>query len=81
MLGSHQSPRADLPGAVAALASQVLPVGQEARGPSALERKPGVDEGGGAAVMVHEERLNMYTQHEAVSQASISQWRRSPVIV
>ncbi|TNN46366.1 hypothetical protein EYF80_043426 [Liparis tanakae] len=41
---SHQSPWADLPGTVAALPSQVLAVGQDARGPSALERKPGVDE-------------------------------------
>lgn len=35
---SHQSPRADLPGAVAALTCQVLVVSQEARGPRALER-------------------------------------------
>lgn len=61
---SHLSPRADLPGAVAALASQVLAVGQEARGPSALKREPGVDEGGGPAVVVHEERLNVCTPPE-----------------
>lgn len=58
---SHQSSWADLPGTVAALAGQVLAVSQEARGPSALERQPGVDEGGGTAVMVHEERLHVYT--------------------
>ena len=47
---------------MAALAGQVLAVGEEAGGPSALERQPGVDEGGGAAVMVHEERLHSYAQ-------------------
>lgn len=44
---------------MAALAGQVLAVGEEAGGPGALERQPGVDEGGGAAVMVHEERLHL----------------------
>jgi len=63
---SHQSPWADLPGTVAALPSQVLAVGQDAWGPSALERKPGVDEGGSTAGMVHKERLHVYTEHEAI---------------
>lgn len=47
---------------MAALAGQVLAVGEDAGGPGALERQPGVDEGGGAAVMVHEERLHSYTR-------------------
>lgn len=42
---------------MAALAGQVLAVGEEAGGPAALQRQPGVDEGGGAAVVVHKERL------------------------
>lgn len=46
-----------LPGAVAALAAQVLPVGQQAGGAGALEGQPRVDEGRGAAVVVHKERL------------------------
>lgn len=54
---THQSPGADLPGTVAALARQVLPVSQDAWGPSALERQPWVDEGCGSAVVVHKERL------------------------
>lgn len=54
---THQPPWADLAGAVAALAGQVLPMSQDAGGPSALEGQTGVDEGGGSAVMVHEERL------------------------
>lgn len=37
---------------------------QEARGPRALEREPGVDEGSGPAVMVHEERLREHTQRQ-----------------
>lgn len=52
---------------MAALASQVLAVSQEARGPSALERQPGVDEGRRTAVMVHKERLHMYTQEKTVT--------------
>lgn len=63
MLESHQSSWADLAGAVAALAGQVLAVGQEARGPSALERQPGVDERGGSTVMVHKERLQARNRH------------------
>lgn len=42
---------------MAALAGQVLAVSEEAGGPAALQRQPGVDEGGGAAVVVHKERL------------------------
>lgn len=45
---------------MAALTCQVLAVGQEARGPSALERQSGVDECGGTAVMVHKERLQAH---------------------
>lgn len=59
---SHQPSGADLPGTVAALARQVLAVSQDARGPSALERQPGVDEGRGSAVMVHKERLQVHTR-------------------
>lgn len=55
--GAHQTSGAHLPGAVAALAAQVLPVGQEAAGSSSLQRQPGVNEGGGAAVMIHKEGL------------------------
>lgn len=47
---------------MAALAGQVLAVGEDAGGPGALEGQPGVDEGGGATVMVHEERLHSYTR-------------------
>lgn len=50
-----------LPGAVAALAAQVLPVGQQAGGARALEGQPRVDEGRGAAVVVHKERLREET--------------------
>lgn len=63
MTGScpHPAPqarsRAHLPGAVAALSGQVLPVSQRARGPAALQREPRVDERGGPGVVVHEERL------------------------
>lgn len=56
----YQTSRADLPGAVAALAGQVLTVSQEAWGPRALKREPGVDESGGTAVVVHEERLRVH---------------------
>lgn len=45
--------------AVAALAAQVLAVDQKAAGSSALNRQTGVYEGGGPAVMVHEERLRV----------------------
>lgn len=48
---------------MAALAGQVLAVGQEGSGPRALEGQPGVDEGGGTAVMVHEERLHLHTHN------------------
>lgn len=54
---AHQATGAHLPGAVAALAAQVLAVGQQTTGPDALQGQPGVDEGGGAAVVVHKERL------------------------
>lgn len=57
---------------MAALAGQVLAVSQKARrGPRALERQPGVDEGGGAAVMVHEERLHMYTHKQETQRMSL----------
>lgn len=65
---SHQATRADLSGAVAALTGQVLTVSQEARRSGALERQPGVDEGGGAAVVIHKERLNTQkTSHQPVT--------------
>lgn len=54
---AQQVPCAHLPGAVAALAAEVLPVGQQAAGPGALQGQAGVYEGGGPAVVVHEERL------------------------
>lgn len=54
---TSQSSRADLPGAVAALACEVVPVSQQTGGPCALEGKPGVNESGGPAVMIHKERL------------------------
>ena len=44
-----------LPGAVAALAAEVLAMSQQTRGAGALEREPGVNEGRGATVMIHEE--------------------------
>lgn len=59
---SHQSAWTDFPSAVATLASQMLAVSQEAWGPGALERQSGVNEGGGTTVMVHKERLQVYTK-------------------
>lgn len=44
---------------MAALAAQVLPMDQKAAGSSALKRQTGVYEGGGPAVVVHEERLRV----------------------
>lgn len=44
---------------MAALTAEVLPVGQKAAGSSALQWQTGVYEGGGPAVMVHEERLRV----------------------
>lgn len=46
---------------MAALAAQVLAVGEQAAGPGALQRQPRVYEGGGAAVVVHEKRLEKQT--------------------
>lgn len=60
---SYRPAWADLPGAVAALAGQVLAVGQQAGGPRTLERQPGVYEGGGSAVVIHEERLLRFRKH------------------
>lgn len=48
---------------MAALAGQVLAVGEDARRPAALQRQPRVDEGGGSAVVVHKERLRAETVH------------------
>ncbi|KAK3530003.1 hypothetical protein QTP86_009393 [Hemibagrus guttatus] len=48
---------AHLSGTVAALAAQVLPVSEEAAGPSTLQRQPRVYKGGGAAVVVYKKRL------------------------
>ncbi len=42
---------------VASLAAQVLSVGQQPGGARTLERQPGVDEGRGATVVIHKERL------------------------
>ncbi len=64
---SYQSSWADLPRTVAALAGQVLAVSEETWGAGALERQSGVDEGGGTAVMVHEERLHVYTKNKKLN--------------
>lgn len=48
-----------LPGTVAALAAQMLAVGQQPGGARTLEGQPRVDEGRGATVMIHEERLRV----------------------
>lgn len=42
---------------VAALAAQVLAMGQQAGGTGALEGQPRVDEGRGTTVVIHKERL------------------------
>ena len=52
---------------MAALAGQVLAVSQDAGGSGALQGQPGVDEAGGAAVMIHKERLRVYTTQEMSS--------------
>lgn len=54
---TQQSPSGHLSSTVAALASQVLAVSEEAQRPRALERQPGVNERSGTAVMVYKERL------------------------
>lgn len=46
-----------LPSTVAALAAQVLAMGQQAGGTGALQGQPGVDEGRGTTVVIHKERL------------------------
>lgn len=46
-----------LASAVAALAAQVLAMGQQAGGTGALEGQPRVDEGRGTTVVIHKERL------------------------
>lgn len=46
-----------LTGTVAALPRQVLPVDQRACWPAALQRKPWVDERGGAGIVVDKESL------------------------
>lgn len=67
---SHPAPQAPppwapghthLPGAVAALPGQVLPMGQRARGSAALQGEPRVDERGGSGVVVHKKRLGRNT--------------------
>lgn len=42
---------------VAALPGQVLPMNQRARGSTALQREPGVNESGGAGVVVDKKCL------------------------
>lgn len=56
-----------LPGAVAALSAQVLPVSEQSAGPSTLQRQPRVYEGGGAAVMVHKKRLEKQQRSDKMS--------------
>jgi len=51
---------------VAALAAQVLAVGQQPGGARALEREPRVDEGRGATVVIHEEGLRIEMRTPAV---------------
>lgn len=55
-----------LPGTVAALAAQVLAVGQQPGGARALEGQPRVDEGRGATVVIHEERLRIEMEKDTV---------------
>ena len=53
---------------MAALAAQVLAVGQQPGGARALEGQPGVDEGRGATVVIHEERLRIEMEKHTVRQ-------------
>lgn len=48
-----------LPSTVAALTAQMLAVGQQPGGARTLERQPWVNEGRGATVVIHEERLRI----------------------
>lgn len=60
---SYPSAGANLSGAVAALPCQVLVVSQHTGGPGALDWQAGVDEGGGAAVVIYKERLHTEMEH------------------
>ncbi len=51
-----------LPSTVAALAAQVLAVGQQPGGARTLERQPWVNEGRGATVVIHKEGLRIEMQ-------------------
>lgn len=46
-----------LPGTVAALAAQMLAMGQQPGRAGALEGQPGINEGRGATVVIHKEGL------------------------
>lgn len=46
-----------LPSTVAALAAQVLAMGQQAGGTGTLQGQPRVDEGRGTTIVIHKERL------------------------
>lgn len=61
-----------LPGAVAALPSQVLPVHQGAGGAAALQGQPRVDERRGARVVVDKESLQRDTEHRVLHQYFIN---------
>lgn len=52
-----------LPGAVAALAAQVLAVGQQPGRARTLEGQPWIDEGRGATVVIHKEGLRIEMQN------------------
>lgn len=51
---------------MAALAAQVLAVGQQPGGARALEGQPRVDEGRRATVVIHEERLRIEMEKDTV---------------
>ncbi len=57
-----------LPGTVAALAAQVLPVGQQPGGARTLEGQPRVNEGRGATVVIHKERLRRFKKKTQTSE-------------
>lgn len=52
-----------LPSTVAALAAQVLAVGQQPGGAGTLEGEPWVNEGRGATVVIHKEGLRIEMQY------------------
>lgn len=60
---AHQASCAHLPCAVAALAAEVLAVGEDAAGSGTLQWQSWVYEGGRPAVMVHKERLRRRYNH------------------